>query len=129
MAEIKFADISEDEFISKINSVVQDEELSVKFAQFSKEIRSLSEKSGKSNSLKSYKEKKEYLNDIRKLDVYKSTQLEIENFRKLVDMHYVEFFLPYAMGKGNVDNYKNVELTGLGLYEHNEEVLFDESIP
>jgi len=122
-----FADISKNDFISKIDKIINDEKLSVSLAEFSQKIRAFNQENSKPNFLKSREEKKEFLNKIKATEEFNLIKDKPEIAKELVDKNFFEFLLPYVMVTYNINDYKNVELIGLGFYESNQEILLDES--
>lgn len=118
-----FADISKGDFISKIDKIVHDEKLSASLAEFSQKIRALNQENSKPNFLKSPEEKKEFLNKIKITEEFNIIKENPGIAKELVNNDFFEFLLPYVMVTHNIDEYKNVELIGLGFYESNQEIL------
>jgi len=68
------------------------------------------------------KKKKEFLNKIKTTEEFNIIKENPGITKKLVNNDFFEFLLPYVM-LHNIDEYKNVELIGLGFYESNQEIL------
>jgi len=118
-----FADISKGDFISKIDKIVHDEKLSASLAEFSEKIRAFNQENSKPNFLKSPEEKKDFLNKIKTTEEFNIIKENPDIAKELVNNDFFEFLLPYVMVTHNIDEYKNVELIGLGFYESNQEIL------
>jgi hypothetical protein len=118
-----FADISKGDFISKIDKIVHDERLSTSLAEFSQKIRAFNQENSKPNFLKSSEEKKEFLNKIKTTEEFNIIKDNPDIAKELVNNDFFEFLLPYVMVTHNIDEYKNVELIGLGFYESNQDIL------
>lgn len=118
-----FADISKGDFISKIDKIVHDEKLSASLAEFSQKIRAFNQENSKPNFLKSLGEKKEFLDKIKATEEFNIIKDKPDIAKELVNNDFFEFLLPYVMVTHNIDEYKNIELIGLGFYESNQEIL------
>jgi hypothetical protein len=118
-----FADISENDFISKIEKITHDHKLAVSFAEFSQDIRKLDQENAKPNFLKTKEEKKDFINKVQSHSEFNVIKENTVILKELINNDFFEFLLPYVIAEQDIDGYKNIELIGLGFYETNQDIL------
>jgi len=118
-----FADISENDFISKIEKITHDHKLAVSFAEFSQDIRKLDQENDKPNFLKTKEEKKDFINKVQSHSEFNVIKENTVILKELINNDFFEFLLPYVIAEQDIDGYKNIELIGLGFYETNQDIL------
>ena len=118
-----FTDISENDFISKIEKITHDHKLAVSLAGFSQDIRKLDQENDKPNFLKTKEEKKDFLNKVQSHSEFNVIKENAVILKELINNDFFEFLLPYVIAEQDIDGYKNIELIGLGFYETNQDIL------
>ena len=118
-----FANIKEDELVLKINKIVDNLTMATSLTKFSQDIREFDNEINKPNYLKNETEKKDFINKIKSHNEYSTVINSKDVLVKLIHNDYFEFLLPYALSNNDMAEYKNIELTGLGFYEENEDII------
>lgn len=118
-----FANIKETELVSKINKIVDDIKVATSLTKFSQDIREFNNEIKKPNYLRSNEDKESFINKVKSHNEYTAVTSDKDILVKLIQNDYFEFLLPYALSGNDMVEYTNIELTGLGFYEENKDII------
>lgn len=118
-----FSNIKESLLVSKISQIVEDTTDAAFLAKFSQDLRKFNNEIKKPNYLRSKEEKEDFIQKIKSHNEYENVIANKDVLVTLIQNNYFEFLLPYALSGNNMEDYKNIELTGLGFYEYNKDII------
>lgn len=118
-----FREMDEKTFVSRIENIVYDHDLAVKFSKFSHDIIKNNQEVGKPNFLRLKEEKEAFIDKIKHIDTYDEVVKDKGLLKKMIDNNYLEFLLPYIISFKDVTDFDNVEIIGIGFFEDNTEIL------
>jgi hypothetical protein len=118
-----FSNIKESLLVSKISQIVENPTDAAFLAKFSQDLRKFNNEIKKPNYLRSKEEKESFIQKIKLHNEYKNVTANKDVLVTLIQNDYFEFLLPYALSGNNMEDYKNIELTGLGFYEYNQDFI------
>lgn len=118
-----FKEIEERELQQKIEKLIPEDLKTAKdVSDLSIFIRKTNANFNKANYLRTQEEKKEFIKSIKAITQFDSIAEQKHVVKKMIDNGYPEFLLPYALSSENFDEYKNVEIVGIGYYDDNAEL-------
>jgi hypothetical protein len=118
-----FKEIEERELHQKIEKLVPEDSKAAKdVSDLSIFIRKTDANFNKANYLRTEDEKKQFIQDIKAATQFDSVVKQEHIVKKMIDNGYFEFLLPHALSSGNFDEYKNIEIVGIGYYDDNAEL-------
>jgi|GEM_PF-2755904 len=118
-----FREIEEKDFQMKIEKLIpEDLKIAKDISDTSISIRKINASFNKANYLRTEVEKKQFINDVKEIDQFCSISGQKDLVKKMIDNGYLEFLLPYALSSENFEEYKNIEIVGIGYYDDNAEL-------